>query len=234
MEVCGVSRCESVPLPAELAALVDLSTEIPPPPVGPYFEFRTGEGDRWFFVPASRALKPPIHGEGFNWFQVHPTAAESIEEGLRGLEPFPAPTLSQVLVGGREARDPSRYLRLFDRFPVVAPPEASRQRVWIVLRSESASPWSVSIPAPFPKRSGTWVDGFNLLEYSPASATLYRSGEFVHLPQDLAETIERDAGLADSSGASLLPWLLVGSLAAVLGACGVGLLYARRLRRIPR
>ena len=236
VEVCGVSRCESVRLPEGLTALVDSSTEIPPPPVGPYYEVRAGsERDRWFFVPSSRALKPPIHGEAFNWLKVESSAVTSIQAGLRGLKSLAAPTLSEVLVGGRKAPDPVPYLRLFDRFPAVAPPENAGRRVWIVLRSERASPWSVSIPLPFPKRSGTWVNGFNLLEYFPAGDTLYRSGQFVRLPPDLAEKVERDAGLAvDPAEGMSVPWLLIGGIAVGLSASAVAVRYVRRLRRTPR
>ncbi len=236
VEVCGVSRCESVRLPEGLTALVDSSTEIPPPPVGPYYEVRAGsERDRWFFVPSSRALKWPIHGEAFNWLKVESSAVAPIQAGLRGLKPLAAPTLSEVLVGGRKAPDPVPYLRLFDRFPAVAPPEKAGRRVWIVLRSERASPWSVSIPLPFPKRSGPWVNGFNLLEYFPASNTLYRSGQFVRLPPDLAEEVERDAGFAvDSAEGMSVPWLLIGGVAVALSAGAVAVRYVPRLWRTPR
>ena len=138
-------------------------------------------------------------------------------------------------VDGRDARDPARYLRLFDAFPVVAPPQASARRVWIVLRSERASPWSVSIPFPFPKRSGPWVNGFNLLEYIPSHDTLYRSGEFVRLSPDFAATIEDDAGLGESQGKSAVQWLVVGGLALAAGAAGLSLwALRRRLRSFQR
>jgi hypothetical protein len=230
-EVCGASGCEAVHLPVELSGLLDLSTEIPPPPVAPYYEIRGSEGDRWFFVPSSRALKPPVQGDGYTWLRIPQGALDP------AVSPWPPPVLSEVHVGGRKARDPARYLGLFDTFPVVAPPQPGARRVWIVLRSERASPWSVSVPLPFPKRTAPWVNGFNLLEYIPSRDTLYRSGEFVRLPPNFADAIEDDAGVADSPGQSAARWVGIGGLAVALGAAALSfwILYLRprRIRR-PR
>jgi hypothetical protein len=226
-ELCGSSGCTAVTTRAKaLEAIVFGDVPgVPPQPVAPYYELRFPFGDRVFFVPSRQALKPPLGAT--HWRRVDEAAFAGLAPILARVDPWPPPVLTEVVVGGRLAADAQLYLRLYDALPAVAPPRGGPPGLWIVLRSERASPWSVSIPVPFPKRTAPWVNGFNLLEYLPEHRVLNRNGEYVRLPADLASVIERDAGLADV-GDGPGRWWLVAAAVLALAAVAAGLVFARR------
>jgi hypothetical protein len=227
-ELCGASGCSAAPT----GSSIDWSAGdfISPPPVAPYYEIRFPFGDRAFLVPARRAYKPSLGTTG--WNEVTDDVITALAPALRKVKPWPPPSLAEVLVGGRPADDPQPYVHLYDEFPVVAPPRGAEPGLWIVLRSERASPWSVSIPVPFPKRTATWVNGFNLLEYLPEHRVLNRNGEYVRLPTYLAERIDRDAALADAASGFDDWWVVIaGGFAIGLLAAGASALTRRRTLR---
>lgn len=183
-------------------------------------------GDRAFLVPSKRAYKASL-GTTAGWSEVEDDVIAALAPALGKVKPWPPPSLAEVLVGARRAHNPQAYLRLYDKFPAVAPPRGAPPGLWIVLRSEQATPWSVSIPVPFPKRTAPWVNGFNLLEYLPEHGVLNRNGEHVRLPTKVVELIERDAGLADEANGSDDWWIVIAGVFA-LAAVAATLAFARR------
>jgi hypothetical protein len=221
--VCGLSGCMEVSSAPDPGAGEFIST----PPVAPYYEIRYPTGDRGFVVPSREAYKASL-GISSGWSKIEANVMTTLAPALREVRPWPSPSLLEVLVGGQRAEDPQHYVRLYDEFPPVAPPRGAEKKFWIVLRSERATPWSVSIPVPFPKQSFPWVNGFNLLEYLPEHGVLNRNGEYVRLPTDLAELIETDAAVAEASNGFNTWWIVLAG--AIVVAVGAGLAFARRSR----
>jgi hypothetical protein len=218
-QLCGVSGCTDVT--TESSVDPSAGEFILTPPVAAYYELHFPFGDRAFLVPSWRAYKAAL-GLSAGWTEVEDDVMTALAPALKKVRPWPPPSLAEVLVGGRAAGNPQAYLRLYDEFPAVAPPRGAARGLWIVLRSERASPWSVSIPVPFPRRSAPWVNGFNLLEYLPEHRVLNRNGEYVRLPTDIAELIGRDAGPVDRANGFDDWWLVIaGGLAVGLVAAGV-------------
>jgi hypothetical protein len=227
--LCGVSGCTDVT--TESSVDPSAGEFIWTPPVAAYYEIHFPFGDRAFLVPSSRAYKAAL-GLSAGWSEVEDEVMTALAPALRKVRPWPPPSLAEVFVGGNAAEDPQPYLRLYDEFPAVAPPRGAAQGLWIVLRSERASPWSVSIPVPFPRRTAPWVNGFNLLEYLPEHRVLNRNGEYVRLPTDLAELIDRDAALSDPANGVDDWWLVIAGGFAVGLVAAVAFAWARRRARV--
>jgi hypothetical protein len=150
-----------------------------------------------------------------------PGAAAAVMAAVPGLEPWPAPTISAAFVSSHAAADPQAYGALFDRLPSAAAPPVGTKRLSISLHSAVVSPWT---------------DGYNDLQYIAGRHLLHRSGEWVHLPNQLAERIERDADLLPPADGSRVPRAIVGGIVGGLLLVGGVSLYAVttiRRRREP-
>lgn len=213
VRLCGASGCTKVAEePQLLVALGGVGPEVrraTVPPAQPFYRVElTDEFDQtWsgFLVPRAHAVLI-----GGKWLAVPLADAAQLRPTIARVRPFPRPRLSGVVVGGKPAPSPSRYLDVYRRLPRASfPPQASG---WlpIELRSARPSPWT-----------GPGHD----VEYLPAGHVLFRDGEWVRAPEVLAGRIEGDAGFA-SDGSS--PWrtMGIGVAAAVLAALVV--LAARR------
>ena len=166
MTVCGASGCATIPAVDHRFADALLRWSDPqfvtPPAIGPYFELKaemlSPESPPAYFVPSGQAIKASFTGRP-EWIASRPGAEAALRASLPNLRPWPAPKLTRVLIGAREATKFDPYLHLFDDFPAAAPPPLSVKRVPIVLRSERPSPWT---------------DGYNRLEFAPAEMLLHR------------------------------------------------------------
>ncbi len=218
LEVCGRSGCTTIASEADQALVFGvLDVESAPferwvasPPLAPYYELRIGadwqppgRGLR-FFVPAAGVVRT-----GSSWIRVDAALAASLGDAARGLEPWPAPSLTRVRVRGRLASDPRAYAALFDPLPPAGDALASGGRVGIVLRSDRPTPWTA---------------GQGRIDYYPTSRLLYRDGERFLIPEGLARVIERDGGLLPAAAPSGdFPWAVAGGAAgAFLVAAGSG------------
>jgi hypothetical protein len=160
---------------------------------------------------------------GAGWVALEAPVRAALRTLARGIEPVPAPALARVLVAGREARDPARYLALLGDLPRARWPELPGARVEIELRFEPRGPWDET-----------------RLTYYPDHGLLQRGDELVALPSGLRSLIAADAGL-EPRPASASPahsrgtWpAIVGSVVAAL-LLGVVVLTLGRLRRpLPR
>jgi hypothetical protein len=220
MTVCGASGCATIPAVDHRFADALLRWGDPefvtPPAIGAYFELKSEmlspEGLPAYFVPSRRAIKASFTGRP-EWIASRPGAEAALRASLPNLRPWPAPKLTRVFIGAREATKSDPYLHLFDDFP--APPPLSAKRVPIVLRSERPSPWT---------------DGYNRLEFAPGKELLHRGDGWVQLPTALSEQIKRDGGLIPPNSTSGFPWAIVGGLLGAL-AVSVGAVTLTRMRR---
>lgn len=231
VRVCGSNGCKPIFnglfLVDPNAAAADATGA---PPVGPFYvlepsnyraeeqtEEASGPTTPAFFVPGTEALRArPDAGQltPQEWVRLSTAKRTAILAALRGVEPFPAPRVNQVLIAGRTVRDPESYLGLYADFPAVAEPtfSARGEPIAIVLRSEKPSPWT---------------DGHNRIAYYPDVHLLFRDGQWVRPSADLVERIEHPATLG-----SPVPWDRIAATAGpivVLGA--IALLWFAGRRR---
>jgi hypothetical protein len=170
-----------------------------------------------FFVPGAGVLRArPDAGQlaQQEWIALPDAKRAALLAALRGVEPFSAPRVNQVLIAGRTARDPESYLDLYARFPAVAEPNFSARGtpIAIVLRSEKPSPWT---------------DGHNRIAYYPDAHLLFRDGQWVRPSADLVERIEHPAARG-----SPVRWdRIAGTAGPIVVLAAVALLWVLGRRR---
>jgi hypothetical protein len=232
VDLCGLSDCKRFrwsPHSGENGEVVigllntDSMELASSPTPGPYYRLQTKADwleqttleSTFFYVPAANTLRA-----GSNWLRPDRKLSVALAAATRGLEPFPRPKLTRVLVNGRPAPNPAAYEALLGALPqgnVV--PDLGR-RIEIVVRSSRPSPWT-SAPRP--------------LEYFPRFNLLHRQVEWFSVSPPLAEQIEDDARIGAPAGPSRSAW--PGYLAAILlglGLVAVVALNQRSRRRVRR
>jgi hypothetical protein len=164
-----------------------------------------------YYVPSLRMLRAAPY-----WFRAPGSFVRRMEAVTAGLRPWPAPRLTQVLVGSRRAADPSAYAVLLGPLPRASVPTDAGKSVRIELSAERASPWT-DLP----------------VTYFPGVRTLYRDSQWLRVPDRLAAAAERDTALTapsrSTSDSGTWPWAVAGGLATLLLAAAAAL--ALRLRR---
>jgi hypothetical protein len=215
VRVCGSNGCRAI---FNGLFLVDPNADAAKatgaPPVGPFYvlepsnyqaEEQTQEAlgptTPAYYVPGAEVLRArPDAGQlaGQEWIPVPDAKRAALLTALRGVEPFPAPRVTEVLIAGRAARDPESYLGFYADLPLVADPSFSARGtpVAIALRSEQPSPWT---------------DGHNRIAYYPGVRLLFRDGQWVRPSPDLVDQIEHPA-----LPASGVPWDRIAGLAGPL------------------
>jgi hypothetical protein len=192
-KVCGAGGCTTVSDRAVLTTLMRAIegqrelVRVPTPSPAPFLRLEywvkgdEGRGPTFVhhYVP-SRRVAEVITGPG-SWSWVRPDAISALLGRVtNGVEPFPAPKIMSVSMGGKTVKDPTSYLRLF----------AIRQKAdvfggasdWqrIVLRTRARSPWSTAAAT---------------LEYSRSAKVLWRGSEFLRVPSSIASRLEACASL---------------------------------------
>lgn len=241
VEICGPESCAAIEDEALLGWLGELraggQTPGTPPPVGPFYELR-GEVLAWV-LPDAAAVRSNMGGS--SWYPLAPGLAEALRRAAAGVDPFPAPRITNVYLDEREAVEATPYAALLGPGTVADSPTPGARWVTIGIVSESASPWTGS-------------SAYAVLWYVPGERTVWNDGRWVRVQPALAERVETDLGLlraadpapasqierdagagrAGSStpvgavSASSFPW------AAVAGAVAGGLLLVAGLARLPR
>jgi hypothetical protein len=229
--VCGASGCKAI---FNALFLVDPNAAAAEatgaPPVGPFYvlqpsnyradeqtEEAIGPTTPAFFVPAAGVLRArPDAGQltGQEWIRLSGAKRTALLTALRGVEPFPAPRVGEVLIAGRRARDPESYLSLYASLPTVSEPSftARGTPIAIALRSQTPSPWT---------------DGHNRIAYYPRVRLLFRDGEWVRPRPDLVERIEHPA-----IPGSDVPWdRIAGTAGPVVVLAAIALLWFLGRRR---
>jgi hypothetical protein len=222
--VCGAEGCTTFQKPSmELAGGGD-GVGDPAAAPGPYYTVKLavdadGHDEAWtiFYVPDAEMVV--FRGEqGVTTFErLSGSSRRAFHQYTRGIEPYPAPTITGATVGGRGVADPQSYLALFtapsagDAYPAAA------DFVPVTFRSTRPSPWTDA----------------RYLMFSPSTGALERGATVVQLPPATVDAIAARASLdvPGRAGGSGFAWPLVtGTLAAVLALGLATLLLARRGR----
>lgn len=200
LRVCGASGCRDV---MRLLSWADGATTRPAPPSA-YFAItyldRQGRAASdeplLYYVPAADVLR---RGSGIaTW--ISPSGSD-LRQAVRGQRPFPRPRLAQVTVGGRRARDPDSYLRLYElpssRLPPADPAGSKRESETLWRYYERVLSYWIPVNL-WSARPTPWGDGANFVWISRRGALLKRDGEVLRIPRPLAERVRRAASLRDA------------------------------------
>ena len=220
--ICGASECVRLEAGLELV-------HHDGPPVSPAESATAGEyyvlepsnapPPPAFFVPAAGVVRGRPDPDGFGdpaWFRLPADTDAALRAIVRGVDPFPPPRLTRVVIRGEPVADPEAYLALLGELP---PGEAgaNAEGVDIVLHARGQ-------PSP-------WTDGFNRLSYLANRKELNRDGSVVRLPPDLVALVERPreharGGEAYGIGDVIAPLAIFGTVLALW-------LIGRRSRHAP-
>jgi hypothetical protein len=236
IRVCGSNGCKSI-----FNGLFIVAANSPKaaatgaPPVGPFYvlepsnykaaeqvEESFGPTTPAFFVPGQGVVRArPDAGQLTQqaWIRIPEGREAKLRAALRGLEPFPPPHLTEVLIAGRRAGDPRAYQEVYDVSQVAPEPSplGRGDPIGVVLRSDEPSPWT---------------DGHNRVAYYPDLGLLTRDGQWVRPSLDLVDRIENPA----PEGGGGVPWPRIGGIGGplvVLGAI-LALWFLTGRRRPPK
>ena len=147
MDVCGPSACAHIDFSDAEQFWVGTgssSSSYRTPPGRFYvlsWSWSPGEVDTAYLLldaPAIRWNSGPGHSAG--WSGIDPSAVDLVSRAAAGIEPYPAPVLTRVTVGGREVASPETYFRLLTGKPTWTPIDG---RWWRVrFQAATANPWT--------------------------------------------------------------------------------------------
>jgi hypothetical protein len=153
-----------------------------PAPASPFYLIRW----HWPNSPENTAYYVPRDGKILHVWQSGivrwsdlPATTDTLRSKSAALEPFPVPKILSVTVGGRQAKDPQSYLRLFGRghqdWPILQPK-------WIAVKiiGDAPSPWTGAAADVWVSRRGSYLS---------------IDGAIVKIPLQLARRIRRGASL---------------------------------------
>jgi hypothetical protein len=186
----------------------------------------------FYYVPSSGMTRPAYDPRGdmgpstHAWWAVDGKTAALFANVTEGLEPFPRPDVSSVVIGSKEVvAGADSYLRLYELPPARGglpgglPVSYSE---WVNLRSSTPTPWT-DLPRD--------------LSFSPSAGLMERGGQVVRLPEELLADLRAGRPLAgDASDGASFPWrtlVLALALALVLAAA-VALVLRRVGLPLPR
>ena len=181
-ELCGQGGCKTITGADAERVFISLygSTAQPPAPA-PAFLLRW----QWPNGPEYKVWWLPRGGlvRGFDglWKSQSIASEAVLKRAAEGLEPFPVPTLTRVLVGRRVAENPQSYLRLLRGGELSAAYEGARGFVEVRLTSLEPSPWT---------NGASWV------MVSKARGFVWRDVWVYRVPQELAQRARLGRSLA--------------------------------------
>ena len=213
-KACGAAGCKTVKDTALLRKLIrsveaqgnPVSVPIPAPTAYLRLEFWV-RGDQahgpsfvQYYAPARGLVSLQTDPDAWTWVKAG-DLRPLLDRATFSVTPFAKPRISRVTIAGRLVHGPASYARLFtlqgkaESFP--------DEPDWQPIRIETGG-------------SGPWSTNAATLEYSPSKNVLWRSIQFVKVPNDLATRIEAGKPLTAPSGDSF-PWaLFLGGSAAVI------------------
>ncbi len=201
-EVCGAQACTAIsafgdaePLAIGLwyggddgAAAPSVSALPPAPFYALHWAFQSGDVHTGYYVPTLNLFRyvgdpasPPTSSNSMiHWNKLGEKTRPILERLTATLEPFSAPVLSRVTVGGKAVRDPESYVRLWSVAgrPTYAWPLAGFLR--IKMTCNLASPWT---------------DAAGGLGISRRGAYLLRDGTVLRIPARLARQVRARTSL---------------------------------------
>ena len=184
-DVCGTSACAHLGSADAEQFWIRTSTRgAPVDTPGRFYVLRwswsPGEEDTAYLVLDAEAIRwnsGPGHAAG--WGGVDPSAIDLLRRVASGIEPFPAPTLTRVTVGGREVSAPETYIRLFAGKPSWAPVGGR----WWRVTFESATP-------------SPWTDGSAIVRLSRSHPNVSIDGRLFRLPRSVVRHARRGLALS--------------------------------------
>lgn len=218
--ICGASACATVTDRSTLNRIPAGEVSEPLGPIAPYYRVELVAGEHgvpanthtfvMYYVPAENAMAWAENGV----VRLHPIFGQPTTNLMRrltaALEPFPAPQLETVHIGGRrvEPAAAQSYVRLFEQTKPSPLAESPTDWIRVDLSSAALSPWT---------------DGGPDLMYSPSANLLEIGGNRVEVSDGLAADIEARRALGSSSSTTF-PW-------STLGLSALGALFLASLRR---
>jgi hypothetical protein len=205
-KACGATGCKTVKDTALLRKLIrsveaqgnPVSVPIPAPTAYLRLEFWV-RGDQahgpsfvQYYAPSRGLVSLQTDPDAWTWVRAG-ELRPSLDRATLGVTPFARPRISRVTIGGKPAQGPASYARLFTLQGKAEslPDEPDWQPIRIVTG-----------------RAGPWSSHAATLEYSPTKNVLWRSIQFVKVPNDLATRLEAGRSLDAPSGDSF-PWVLL-------------------------
>jgi hypothetical protein len=192
LQLCGVSACVSI----DDAATVPLSEAIffwytdraAPAEPQTYYLLRWSSGaaavntDHAFWMPSAGLIQrfDPLSLSA-RWKGISGSLTAALQPAAIGLQPFPAPELTRVVVGHRVARDPRSYVGLLSRGTPVRSWAAARGWLRVHMASVQPSPWT---------------DVGADLQISRAGGFVWRDGSVFRIPLRLAGLVRSGVSLA--------------------------------------
>jgi hypothetical protein len=230
--VCGPADCVTVTEREEVALLLGGEETGPPPPSSFYtveFAVDVESEPTWtvYYVPSATRTRPAYDPHGTAgpslhvWSALTPAASELFREVTRGLEPFPTPDISSVVVGTRTVTAGSdSYLGLFELPPTSSEGGVLAYSHRIDLRSAQPTPWT-DIPSD--------------LSFSPSAGLLARGGQLVRIPKELLADMGagRPLGVEDDGASFAWPTFAAASAIALAAAVALAFLIRRTRRPAP-
>jgi hypothetical protein len=212
-KACGAAGCTDVSDPALLRTLIrsvenqgePVSVRTPTPAPFYRLEFYVKGDDSGgpsliqYYAPSAGRIAIETNPDTWAWVQAG-TLRELFDRVTAGVAPFPKPVVARVLIGGKPARDPASYARLFALETETNDYPDNGDWTTISLKTASPTPWST---------------GAATLEYSPSKNVLWRGAQFLKVPGALASRLEQRKSLAGATEEGSFPWL-----AALLGGVG--------------
>ncbi|MGZ4300865.1 MAG: hypothetical protein ACXVE1_13080 [Gaiellaceae bacterium] len=203
---CGVAGCKTVKDTALLRKLIrsveaqgnPISVPIPAPTAYLRLEFWI-RGDQahgptfvQYYAPSRGLVLLQTDPDAWTWVKVG-DLRPLLYWATLGVTPFAKPRISRVTIGGKPVEGPASYARLFTLQGKAEslPDEPDWQPIRIVTG-----------------RPGPWSSHAATLEYSPSKNVLWRSIQFVKVPNDLGRRLEAGRSL-DAPGGDSFPWVLL-------------------------
>ena len=223
--VCGPADCVTVTDREEVMLLLG-GEETGPPPASSFYavEFAVDVESEptWtvYYVPSAASTRPAYepHGQAgpslHVWSALTPAAAALFGEVTRGLEPFPKPDVSSVVVGSKTvAGDADSYLGLFELPPASGEGGVLAYSQGIDLRSAQPTPWT---------------DTPSDLSFSPSAGLLARGGQLVRIPDELLADLSAGRPLGVEDDGAALPWTTLAATLATAFTAAVALAFLVR------
>jgi hypothetical protein len=192
LQLCGVSACVNI----DDAATVPLSEAIffwytdkaAPAEPQTYYLLRWSGGvgamntEHAFWMPSAGLIRrfDPLSLSA-RWKGISGSLTGALQPAATGLQPFPLPELTRVVVGHRVARDPRSYVSLLSGGTPVKSWAAARG--WLRVRMASVQP-------------SPWTDVGADLKISRTGGFVWRDGSVFRIPLRLARLVRTGTSLA--------------------------------------
>jgi hypothetical protein len=223
-KACGAVGCKTVKNTALLRKLIraveaqgdPVSVPVPAPTAYLRLEFWV-RGDQahgpsfvQYYTPARGLVSLQTDPGAWTWVTAG-RLRPLLDRATHGVTPFAKPRIFRVTIGGRPVRGPASYARLFTlQGKAKSLPD---EPDWQPIRIDTG-------------RAGPWSSNAATLEYSPSTNVLWRSIQFVKVPDGLATRLEAGKSL---NAPNSYPWaLLLGGMGTAAVIVPGTFLYRRR------